>query len=392
MTTNPGRRVIEPEGNNPFRSFRFAGGIAVVVIVIVVLLAALALASPFYYLFKQVREDQVGVRIRGGQIVGVVPPGIYSDFGLYVRMDTYSTQEYKFTATDPEVITKDTQRIGVTVSGSVFRPSIADEARVRALWTQYRSLYINDDALQLKMNDLSNQAMKVCVGDRAFNDAVIGSDRDALRTCIDDELNKLASAYGLDIRNLVVPNVALQAEAQAKLDAITQSRLDTEKAVQDEKKAIAQGKAQQAEQEAAIRVEQSKKQEETRQQTVLAQLEQQRLEAQKSVIEASKSNDLLTAQKDLEISRARAAAAEQQAKADLANQTAQAQLYQNNPNYYAYMMAQTNASAIKETDKVIFAPLGQFPNIVMGSGVLPTFNVAPQSPTPTTPTPTTTTP
>ena len=287
----------------------------------------------------------------------------------------YSTQEYKFTATDPEVITKDTQRIGVTVSGSVFRPTLADESRIRTLWTQYRTLYINDEALQSKMNDLSFQAMKVCVGDRIFNDAVIGSDRDALRTCIDDKLNNLATAYGLTIANLVVPNVALQPEAQAKLDAITQSRLDTEKAVQDEQKAIAQGKAEQALQEAAIRVEQSKKQEETRQQTILAQLEQQRLQAQKVVIEASKSNDLLSAQKDLEIARARAAAAEQQAKADLANQTALAQLYQTNPNYYSYQMAQTNASAIQPTDKIIFAPLGQFPYIVLGNDVIPTLNV-----------------
>jgi hypothetical protein len=376
MSNIPGRRIVDPEGGS--RRFRLAGGMLVLVIAAAVFLAVLALASPYYYLFKQVREDQVGVKIRGGQIVGVVPPGIYSDVGMFVRMDTYSTQEYKFSATDPEVITKDTQRIGVTVSGSVFRPSIADEARVRLLWTQYKLIYVNDEALQTKMNDLSFQAMKVCVGDRIFNDAVIGSDRDALRTCIDEELNKLAAAYGLTIRNLVVPNVALQPEAQAKLDAITQSRLDTEKAVQDERKAIAQGKAQQAEQEAAIRVEQSKKQEETRQQTILAQLEQQRLEAQKAVIEASKSNDLLSAQKDLEISRAKAAAAEQQAKADLANQTALAQLYQDNPNYYAYMLAQTNAGAIKETDKVIFAPLGQFPNIVLGNNVLPTFNVAPQ--------------
>ncbi len=384
MSNLSGRHANDPQdrSGNPFRPTRFVGAILVAVAAIVVLLILLALAQPHFYLFKQVREDEVGVKIRGGQIVGVVPPGIYNDIGVFVRLDTYSTQEYKFSATDPEVITKDTQRIGVTVSGSVFRPSIADEARVQTLWTQYRLIYLNDEALQVKMNDLSFQAMKVCVGDRIFNDAVIGSDRDALRTCIDEELNQLAFAYGLTIRNLVVPNVALQPEAQAKLDAITQSRLDTEKAVQDEQKATAQGKAEQALQEAAIRVEQSKKQEETRQQILLAQLEQQRLEAQKAVIEASKSNDLLSAQKDLEIARAKAAAAEEQAKADLANQTALAQLYQNNPNFYAYQIAQTNASAIKPTDKIIFAPIGQFPYIVLGNNVVPTVDVAPSNTTP----------
>ena len=365
----------KPGGGGPFRSFRFAGGAFAVLGIIILLFILAALARPHFYFFKQVREDQVGVKIRGGQIVGVVPPGIYNDVGLFVRMDSYSTQEYKFSATDPEVITKDTQRIGVTVSGSVFRPSLADESSVRTLWTQYKTLYVNDEALQSKMNDLSFQAMKVCVGDRIFNDAVIGSDRDALRTCIDDEINKLAAAYGLTIQNLVVPNVALQPEAQAKLDAITQSRLDTEKAVQDEQRATAQGRAEQALQEAAIRVEQSKKQEETRQQIILAQLEQQRLEAQMAVIEASKANDLLSAQKDLEIARAKAAAAEQQALADLAQQIALAQLYQANPNYYTFQIAQANASAIKPTDKIIFAPLGEFPTIVLGNEVIPTLNV-----------------
>lgn len=379
MSNIPGRRSPEPGDNprprEPFRVFRATGGILLVVAVIAVLITLIGLASPHFYLFRQVREDQVGVKIRGGQIVGVVPPGVYSDIGFFVRMDTYSTQEYKFTATDPEVITKDTQRIGVTVAGSVFRPSIADEAKVQTLWTQYKSIYINDEALQSKLNDISFQAMKVCVGDRIFNDAVIGSDRDALRTCIDEELNKLGKPYGLTVRNVVVPNVALQAEAQAKLDAITQSRLDTEKAVQDEQKAVAEGKAQQAQQEAAIRVEQSKKQEETRQQILLAQLERQRLDAQKSVIEANKANDLLSAQKDLEISRAKAAAAEEQAKADLANQIALAALYQNNPNYYHYQITLANSTAIKATDKVIFAPLGEFPNIVLGDGVVSTLSV-----------------
>jgi hypothetical protein len=335
-------------------------------------------ARPHFYFFKQVKEDQIGVKIRGGQIVDIVPPGVYHDIGLFVRMDTYSTQEYKFQSSDPEVITADNQRLGVTVSGSVFRPGLTDVQRVKSLWTQYKLVYTSNEAMQKVMDDLSQQAMKVCVGDKPFSESVVGSDRDALRSCIAGELDKLTEPYGLNIANLVVPNVQLSPEVQAKLDAITQSRLDTEKAQQDEKKAIAEGKARQAEQEADIRVEQSRKQEETRQQTALAQLDEAKLLAQKVVIDAQKANDLLSAQKDLEIARAQAAAAAEKAKADLANEIALAALYSEHPEYLQMQIALANASALKETDKIIFTPSGVSPQLILSSGVLPTISVPTQ--------------
>jgi hypothetical protein len=332
------------------------------------------------YLFAQVKEDQIGVKIRGGKIVEILPPGVYSDAGLFVRLDRYSTQEYKFSSADPEVITLDNQRIGVTVSGSVFRPTLADANRVPDLWIQYKQLYTDDSVLQRKMDDLSFQAMKVCVGDRPFQDSVIGSDRDALRNCIDDELNKLVEPFGLSVANVVVPNVTLSAEVQAKLDAITQSRLDTEKAQQDEKKAVAEGLAQRAAREAQIRVEQSSKQEEARQQTILAALEEERLRAQRAVIEAQKANDLITAQRDLEITRVQAEVAQERARADLAQQIALAQIYSENENYLLFQMALVNSQAIQPTDKLIFTPEGVFPSLVFGNNVLPTLPVGPPAP------------
>ncbi len=362
------------------RTLQAAPAFAVVILVVIIAGFLLLLATPHFYFFRQVKEDQVGVKIRGGQIVDVVPPGVYHDIGLFVRMDTYSTQEYKFTASDPEVITSDQQRIGVVVSGSVFRPNIIEAQRIKSLWTQYKSVYTTDAALQSLMNDLGFQAMKVCVGDRTFSDSVIGSDRNSVRNCIDVELNNLLAPFGLSVMNVVVPNVTLDPEVQARLDEITQSRLLTEKAVQDEKKATAQGKADQSQQEAAIRVEQSKKQEQTRQETILAQLEKSKLDAQRSVIESQKSNDLLSAQKDLEIAQARAIAAQEQAKADLANDLILAEMYASHPEYLQLQMAATNAGAIKASDKFIFTPSGVMPNLVFGSSVLPTVPIGPTAP------------
>lgn len=338
-------------------------------------------ARPHFYFFRQVREDQIGIKIRGGNIVQVVGPGIYSDVGLFVRLETYSTQEYEFQSSDPEVLTSDNQRIGVTVASSVFRPDFTDQEKVKRLWVQYKNIYTNDSALQMRMEDLAFQAMKVCVGDKKFSEAVVGSDRDALRACIDEQLNRLTLPYGLTVRNVVVPQVQLSPEVQAKLDAITQSRLDTEKAQQDEAKAIAEGKARQAEEEARIRVEQAKRQEQTRQETTLAQLEQEKLAAQQAVIEQQKSNDLLSAERDLEIATARAAAAAEQAKADLAQQLALAGLYSTYPEYLQLQLAIANANAIKPTDKLIFTPEGVFPSLVFGNNtLLPVVPFGPPSP------------
>lgn len=332
----------------------------------------------FFYIFARVDPDEVGLKLRGGRIVEIVPPGVYNDVGLFVELQKYNTQAYQFTAEDPEVITRDNQRIGVTVSGSVLRPTLtsASAEEITRLWTQYRSIYISDAALQKVASDLSYQSMKVCVGDRPFNESILGSNRDDLRNCIDDELNKLMVPYGLSVANVTVPNVALSEEVKGLLDAITKSRLETEKARQDKLKAESEGAARQAEQEAAIRVQQAVAQETARQQTALAKLQVDQLVAERERIQAAKANDLLSAQRDLEINKALADAAMEKARADLSKEFAQANLFNSSPNYLYYQLALANASALSQNDKLIFLQPGMAPNLVFGGQPIPTIPLA----------------
>lgn len=361
---------------NPTISNRAVRIVITLFIALVGFFILLAFAQQHFYLFKRVEPGQVGVMIRGGQIANIVPPGMYSDLGLFVSLKTYSIEAYQFSVADQELITSDNQRIGVTVSGSFFRPDYSKADRIANLWARYQHIYVSDDALQKVANDLAAQAMKVCVGGKPFRESIIGAGRDSLRNCIDEELSKLAEPYGLDVSNVTVPNVTLSPEVQQLLDAITKSRLETEKAEQDRLKAIAQGEASKAEQEAAIRVEQSRAQEEAKQKAVLADLTRTKLEAEKQVIEAQKNNDLLSAQRDLEINKAMAVAAIEKAKADLAREIALAELYGQNVNYYTLQMALANASAIKATDKLIFVPEGVFPQLIFGEGLKPVYPVA----------------
>jgi regulator of protease activity HflC (stomatin/prohibitin superfamily) len=375
---------------------RFAGGVSIFVIAVIVIIVLLVVvfSSQFFY-FERVEQQEVGIQFRGGQIYNVVGPGVYSDFGLFVSLYKVSSQAIPFSVTDEEIITKDKQRLGVVVSGDIFR----QQSSLMEKWSQYRNIYLDDELAKNRVEGLTRQAMKVCVGDRNFNDNIIGTARDALRACIDDELSKLAANYGLGIENVVVPNVLLSPAVKSSLDAIVQSRLETEKAAQDKLKADAQANAEQARQEGEIRVQQSRIQEETKQQTILAQLDRDKIMAQKSVIEAEranelakveanraiieaqKSNDLLSAQKDLEISKAQAVAAAEKAKADLAAQAALAELYAKNPGYLQLQIAQANASALQATDKVIFTQEGMVPTLVLpGPGIIPTVETGPAAP------------
>jgi hypothetical protein len=309
---------------------KLAGSIPIfftIIVVIIVAVVLLVFSSQFYYLFERVEEQEVGVQFESGRIVDIVGPGVYSDFGFYVELRKISSQAIPFNVEDLEIITKDKQRIGLVVSGDIFRPNLALKGVLQEKWAEYRNIFLDDALAQTRVQDLAKQAMKVCVGDRNFDDNVVGTARDELRACIDQELSDLAANFGLQIENVVVPNVVLSPEVQAALDAIVQSRLETEKAAQDKLRAQAQAGAEQARQEGEIRVEQSRIQEETKQQTTLAQLEQEKIlaqkavieaqkanelaqvEAQQAIIEAEKSNDLIAAQKDLEINQALAAAA-----------------------------------------------------------------------------------
>ena len=378
---------------------RFKSGASIffiLIVIIIVLGVLMSFFSQFFYLFERVEEQEVGVQFESGRIVDIVGPGVYSDFGFYVELRRISSQAIPFDVQDDEIITKDKQRIGLVVSGDIFRPNLAQKDVLQEKWAEYRNIFLDDVLAQTRVQDLAKQAMKVCVGDRNFDDNVVGTARDELRACIDSEVSDLAANFGLQIENVVVPNVILSPAVQTALDAIVQSRLETEKAAQDKLRAEAQASAEQARQEGEIRIEQSRIQEQARQETTLAQLqreriqaqravieaeranEQARIQAERAVIEAQKANELFSAEQDLAINQALAEAATEKAKADLAPQVALAELYGQYPGFLELQKVQANANALQATDKIIFTPEGTVPNLVIpGPGIVPTVNIGP---------------
>ena len=359
------------------------GGI--LVLVIFILAAAFIFFKPIY-LMKGLGQQEMGVKIRAGEIVDIVGPGgIYNDFGLYVKLENYNIEGVAFSVADDEVFTKDMQPVYVEIRGQVFRPSLMSIKSVNADGTvnyftkdeiarhfvNYRQSYKNNDVLKNQMDGFSRQAMKVCVGQNDLRGNAVAEGRDTLRSCTENELEKLTSEVGMYVNNIVVTDVQASEQAMQVINETNQYLLDAEKAKAQAQKLEQEGKANAVQKEAEIRVQQAAAQETARQKVTLAELEEKELIARREVLKAEKENVIL----EQELNAEKAKAAELQAEADLAKERLMAQIYQDNPGYYQLKVSELNASAIKGTDKFIIVPEGSMPQLVLGKDVIPTAPV-----------------
>ena len=359
-------------------------GIMILVIVLL-LAAAFAFLKPVY-LMKGLGQQEMGVKIRAGEIVDIVGPGgIYNDFGLYVKLENYNIEGVSFSVEDPEVFTKDMQPVYVEIRGQVFRPSLTSIKSVNADGTvnyftkdeiaqhyiNYRQIYRDNTVLKNQMDGFSRQAMKVCVGQNDLRGNAVAENRDTLRSCIENELEKLTREIGMYVNNIVVTDVQASDQAMQVINETNQYLLDAEKAKAQAQKLEQEGKANAVQKEAEIRVQQAAQQETARQKVTLAELEEKELIARREVLKAEKENAIL----EQELNAEKAKAAQLQAEADLAKERLMAQIYEENPGYYQLKVSEMNASAIRDTDKMIIVPEGSMPQLVLGKDVIRVANV-----------------
>jgi len=363
------------------------------------------------YYWHSVDANHIGIETIEGRVTSVLGPGIHSNGTLWADLNEVSLEQLDWCSVDPEVITSDRQRLGFVVCGTVSRPSQNDfvegttetfyEYRDNEFWTGYKRYYTSDQELAGEyhteksadgrdttyivdraglMDQLARQAMKSCVGDRTFDNAVVGGKRDELRTCIDEVVSTMAAGYGgLKVQNLTVPNVVLSAGVQEKFDEITQSRLDTELAKQNAQKEAALADQQLAVQTGQIRVEQGRVQELQRQAAITAELERAALEAKQAVITAEKSNQLLEAQKNLEIAEAKLAVARKEAEAMIAKDAALAALYAEHPEFLDMLIQKGWAEALAAAGAV-YIPAGTDPTTIINPNGNPPQVVIPAQP------------
>jgi regulator of protease activity HflC (stomatin/prohibitin superfamily) len=375
-------KTTQEERNWARGASRSAGWLVVALLIIGLVLV---LGSNFYYV-RQIEEGEIGTVFRAGKISEVVGPGFHWDFGFLVKMKVVSVNAIPFEAEDEEVLTKDKQRVGLKIDGDVSRPGIAKSEVILTKWDTYSVYYSNDDALLKRVRAISRQAMKACLGERDFNDAVIGDARDTLSVCIMEEMQGRGDEFGLTFANLTIPEVIISDEVAAGLDAIVAQRLETTRAAQEALKAEAVGERNAAQRRAEIMVEQAAAQEEARQRKILARIKQEQLLAEQEVIKQQAANDLLQAEKQLAVQEAQLKIAEVQAEAETAYLRMLGNLYEQYPDLSLTRVAEINAEAIRNVEKWVYLPEGAIPNFVFSEdGIMPTVpleqpNEAPPSP------------
>ncbi len=377
----------EQNYNNNSKKGKTAPKAGIIVLAVILVLAAAFVFFKPVYLMKGLGQQEMGVKIRAGEIVDIVGPGgIYNDFGLYVKLENYNIEGVAFSVADDEVFTKDMQPVYVEIRGQVFRPSLTSikstdadggvsyftKEEIAQHFVNYRQSYKDNDVLKSQMDGFSRQAMKVCVGQNDLRGNAVAENRDTLRSCIENELEKLTSEIGMYVNNIVVTDVQASEQAMQVINETNQYLLDAEKAKAQAQKLEQEGKANAVQKEAEIRVQQAAAQETARQKVTLAELEEKELIARREVLKAEKENAIL----EQELNAEKAKAAELQAQADLAKEKLMAQIYDENPGYYQLKISEMNASAIKGTDKVIIVPEGSMPQLVLGKDVIPVANVA----------------
>ena len=376
----------QPENNYPNKKAKKGSKTGILIVLVILLLAAAFVFFKPVYLMKGLGQQEMGVKIRAGEIVDIVGPGgIYNDFGLYVKLESYNIEGVTFDVADDEVFTKDMQPVFVEIRGQVFRPSLTSiksvntdgtisyftKEEIARHYVNYRQSYVDNNVLKDQLDGFSRQAMKVCVGQNDLRGNAVAEGRDTLRNCIENELEKLTNEIGMYVNNVVVTDVQASDQAMQVINEPNQYLLDAEKAKAQAQKLEEEGKANAVQKEAEIRVQQAAQQETARQKVTLAELEEKELVARREVLKAEKENAIL----EQELNAEKAKAAELEAQAELAKERLLAQIYEENPGYYQLKISEMNASAIKGTDKFIIVPEGAMPQLVLGKDVIPTANV-----------------
>ncbi|MEM7334529.1 MAG: SPFH domain-containing protein [Chloroflexota bacterium] len=207
----------------------------IVIIGIVGILITISSLGQHFYISQPVSEIEVGIQFRNNQIHDIVGPGVYNDFGPFVQLETISQAAVFFRVEDSDIITQDEKRIGLIVTGDVFRPGLNSADLIRENWTRHQDLYASDDEIVQRITNFTRQAMKVCVGERTFHDSFfVGTDRVDLQMCISENVQQQANVLGLRIGNVDVPDLILSPEDQAALDELMQCRIEAEQAVQEQ--------------------------------------------------------------------------------------------------------------------------------------------------------------
>jgi hypothetical protein len=157
------------------------------------------------YFNESVSENQVGIRLSGGQIVDIVGAGVHTDLGWFASLEQVSRNPLDFTVEDAQVLTRNRQAVGIKLNVKIARPTQPE--RVTDLWRNFNNLAVDDAAIPIVMDGPTRQAIKANVAQFTLDDLIV--DRNGLRDAISAELDARADQYRLDVLSVDVADVVI---------------------------------------------------------------------------------------------------------------------------------------------------------------------------------------
>lgn len=283
---------------------------------VLVLLLLCLLAGSGCYWKKQVESNEVGLKLDDGVTVNaVVGAGRYSKGGWYSDLEIIDTRSKTVSWTDPDLVTKDKQPIGIEL-GLTYRRN-NDPISIVNMWDVYRNEALNDNALAASVSNRIPRVAKEITTNYTL-DEILGIAESGGREVVASNMFDLLEAELLEIGVILldvgINNISVDEGYMAALKRKAAAQIESEIAVEETKK-------------------------------LGEQLQQE------------------TAQTEIDLEVAR--------RQNLVN-TEMAKAYEESPQLLELRRLELMAQVIGDNDKLVFVPEGTSLNVIIGSEFLMT--------------------
>lgn len=206
-------------------------------LIIALLLMSNMLTGCFGFIVKApVEAHEIGIIFGDGtSIDDVVLPGRYSDLRIHSRLETIDCSSRQMTWEDPDLWTSDKQPLAFRVTVTYKRSN--DVVLIQELWSTYRNIFKNDEALMIMVESrIAESAKEVTVAHTL--EGMLGIDtsdggRNQLQQEMFDALSPELAEFGAVLLNVSINDIGVSDTYKANLEAKANSRIMTELAQQE---------------------------------------------------------------------------------------------------------------------------------------------------------------
>lgn len=188
--------------------------------------------------WASIESSQVGVETYRGQVTNILPPGGHQSFDPFVDLDIVDCSAKTLEWSDPDLVTKDKQPIGITIVASFARKRDMDS--VRLMWDKWRDEAISDEALLRQVNNRIPSVAKTITAKYTLDQLLGTVEGDAQtqfgRGVVINELMKLLGPeleeFGVELYDVRISNFAPDPGYLEKLKEKARVQVDKEIAEQ----------------------------------------------------------------------------------------------------------------------------------------------------------------